>query len=291
MRLLSERMNPEPPPNVLTTDVVSDKLRNQIRHIAKHYLDHENKAYGSPFIFFTDDEIASICHIYEFNKGIGPLRNYTFKYIDELLVNTKSIDYFDLIDIICLVLHKSQNFKNNFGDNFEKDLNDTLRENYIGYRIAEGMLVPITEPVMAEEVILPAFHVMHRHGLFKPMDELHSAFRHYGDGNFADALNSASKALETVIEMCLRKRSVEFEKGEKTSKKIDRLVQSEMVPSNLQDSMNSLSKMLGAVGNIRNDMSGHGSATEKEIPENLVQYQLDMAASSILYLVKTVYGN
>ena len=44
MRLLSERMNPEPPPNVLTTDVVSDKLRNQIRHIAKHYLDHENKA-------------------------------------------------------------------------------------------------------------------------------------------------------------------------------------------------------------------------------------------------------
>lgn len=286
MKLLSKRMNPEPPPNVLTTDEVSDTFRNQFRHIAKHYLNHE-----MPYIFNTTEELWSICHTYEFEKGIEPLRDYTFRYLDELLRNTRSIDFLDLIDIVCIVLHNSNNFKCQFGNNFEKELNNILRRNYMGYQVTKGMLVPITEPMIAERVIMPAFLVMHRHGLVKPMEELHSAFRHYGDGEFADALNSASKALETVIELCLNKRSIEFEKGEKTSRKIERLVQSEIVPTNLMDSINSLSKMLGAVGNIRNDRSGHGSATKKAIPEGLVQYQLDMAASSILYLVRTVYGN
>lgn len=291
MRMLSERMHPEPPPNVLIKKEVSLKLRNQVRHKMRGYLDHEVNICYPVSVFCTNDEVESICYEYEFNKGIGPYNHYSFEYLDKLLMESKPVDFLDLVDITCNVLHNSRNFKGEFGNEFEEDLDEILRRNHMGYRVGEGELIPITDPAMAEEVIMPAFRILHRHGLDKARGELLAAFRHYGDGDYPGALSSAYKALETVIETCLNKKSVDFDPREKTTAKIDRLVRSGIVPNHLQDSMNSLSKMLGAVGNVRNNMSGHGSATERTIPESLVQYQLDMAASSILYLVRSVFGD
>ena len=284
MMLLSERMNPEPPPNVLVKDEVSDKLRNQIRHIAKIHLE-------SKFGYDDKSELVHIiCFGYDFQKGREPRSSYPFSYLDALLCKTKPVDFLDLVDVMCQTLHESPYFHSRSWNSFKNELDEILRMNYMGYRVGEGELIPITDPVMAEEVIMPAFLILHRHGLDKARGELLDAFRHYGDGKFPDALSSAYKALETIIETCLKARSVDFDPREKTTAKIDKLVGSGILPSHLQDSMNFLSKMLGAVGNVRNNMSGHGSADEKVVPESLVQYQLDMAASSILYLVRSVFG-
>ena len=285
MTLLSERMDPEPPPNVLIKKDVSDKLRNQVRHIAKNHLDRIPE-YGS-----CPNFVHLICVGYEFEKGWGPRKSYPFSHLDALLCNTKPMDFLDLVDIMCQTLYKSPYFSQESWNAFGREVDHVLRTNHMGYRVGEGELIPITDPVMAEEAIMPAFLILHRHGLDKARGELLAAFRHYGDGDYPGALSSAYKALETVIETCLNKKSVDFDPREKTTAKIDRLVRSGIVPNHLQDSMNSLSKMLGAVGNLRNNMSGHGSATEKTIPESLVQYQLDMAASSILYLVRSVFGD
>ena len=282
--LLSERINPEIPPNVLIREDVSLKLRNQIRHIAKNHLDRMPMP-GSQFDF-----VNTICSIYRFDKGWEPRDSYPFSHLDSLLSKTKPVDFLDLVDIMCQVLYKNAYFGSESWNTFQNELNHILTSNYMGYRVSDGKLIPITEPVMANKVIMPAFLILHKHNLDKAREELLAAFCHYGDGEYPDALSSAYKALETVIEMCLIKRSVDFNPREKTTAKIDKLVQSGLLPNHLQDSMNSLSKMLGTVGNIRNNMSGHGSATEKVIPESLVQYQLDMAASSILYIVRSVFG-
>lgn len=284
MILLSERMNPEPPPNVLIRDDVSLKLRNQIRHIAKIHLDRIPMP-GSQF-----DLVDTICFIYRFDKGWEPRDSYSFSHLDSLLSKTKPVDFLDLVDIMCQVLYRNAYFGPESWNSFQSELDHIMISNHMGYRVSEGKLIPITEPMIANEVIMPAFQILHKHNLDKAREELMAAFRHYGDGEYPDALSSAYKALETVIETCLIKRSIDFNPGEKTTAKIDKLVQSGLLPNYLQDSMNSLSKMLGAVGNIRNNTSGHGSATEKVIPESLVQYQLDIAASSILYIVRSVFG-
>ena len=284
MILLSERMNPEPPPNVLIRDDVSLKLRNQIRHIAKIHLDRIPMP-GSQF-----DLVDTICFIYRFDTGWEPRDSYSFSHLDSLLSKTKPVDFLDLVDIMCQVLYRNAYFGPESWNSFQSELDHIMISNHMGYRVSEGKLIPITEPMIANEVIMPAFQILHKHNLDKAREELMAAFRHYGDGEYPDALSSAYKALETVIETCLIKRSIDFNPGEKTTAKIDKLVQSGLLPNYLQDSMNSLSKMLGAVGNIRNNTSGHGSATEKVIPESLVQYQLDIAASSILYIVRSVFG-
>ena len=284
MSLLSERIDPEPPPNVLIRKDVSAKLRNQVRHIAKNHLDRMPEYSSCP------NFVHLICVEYEFEKGWGPRKSYPFSYLDTLLCNTKPVDFLDLVDVMCQTLHESPYFHSRSWNSFKIELDEILRKNHMGYRVGEGELIPITDPVMAEEVILPAFLTLHRHGLDKARGELLDAFHHYGDGEYSDALSSACKALETVIETCLKARSVDFDPKGKTTAKIDKLVGSGILPNHLQDSMNSLSKMLGAVGNVRNNMSGHGSADEKVVPESLVQYQLDMAASSILYLVRSVFG-
>ncbi len=284
MILLSERMNPEPPPNVLIRDDVSLKLRNQIRHIAKNHLDRIPMP-GSQF-----DLVDTICFRYRFDKGWEPRDSYSFSHLDSLLSKTEPVDFLDLVDIMCQVLYTNAYFGPESWNSFQSELDHIMISNHMGYRVSEGKLIPITEPMIANEVIMPAFQILHKHNLDKAREELMAAFCHYGDGEYPDALSSAYKALETVIETCLIKRSIDFNPGEKTTAKIDKLVQSGLLPNYLQDSMNSLSKMLGAVGNIRNNTSGHGSATEKVIPESLVQYQLDIVASSILYIVRSVFG-
>lgn len=283
MSLLSERMNPKSPPNVLVRDDVSQKLRNQVRHIVKNYLGF------IPIFDVRTNLVNQICVKYEFEKGWGPRDSYSFSYLDTLLCKTQSVDFLDLVDIICQVLYNNKCLDPELLNAFKEVLNDVLRSNYMGYRVAEDKLIPITDPAMAENVIMPAFLILQTHGLNKARGELMAAFRHFGDGEFADALNSAYKALETIIEMCLNRQGVDFDAREKTTKKIEKLVQSGMLPSYLQDSTMSLSKMLESSGNVRNNVSGHGSATEKKIPESLVQYQLDMTASSILYLVESVF--
>ena len=175
MTLLSERMDPEPPPNVLVRYEVSDKLRNQVRHIAKIHLE-------SVFEHHDKSELVHIiCFGYDFQKGREPRGSYPFSYLDALLCKTKPMDFLDLVDFMCQTLYKSPYFRARSWNSFENELDEILRRNHMGYRVGEGELIPITDPVMAEEAIMPAFLILHRHGLDKARGELLAAFRHYGE--------------------------------------------------------------------------------------------------------------
>ena len=130
-RLLSERMNPKPIPNVLVTDQASEKFRNQMRHIIYRLFNNPNA------IDHSNDVAESICSDFMFLKG-GPHYDSSFHdfvgIIDNALKGLPPENLFDFIDIICLKVSEDPYFKC-FYDEFEENVNDILRSNSIGLGI------------------------------------------------------------------------------------------------------------------------------------------------------------
>lgn len=281
-KLLSERMNPKPIPNVLVTDQASDKFRNQIRHIIYRLFNNPNP------IFHSNDVAESICSEFMFLKGGS---HYDSSYhdfveiIDEALQELPPEDLFDLIDIICLKVSEDPFFICFYGE-FEKNVNDVLRSNSIGYKLVEGMLVPFTEEVEAEELIVPAFRILNRHKLNAASEYLSNSFDYLEDGNYEEAITSAFKAFESVLESVLTKCGISFNKKDTTARKIDLLTSSGLYPSYLESSVQALNNLLKAPNSVRNNESGHGSSEAKDIEVCMVQYEIDMVTSSILFLVR-----
>ena len=148
-------MNPKPIPNVLVTDQASEKFRNQVRHILNRLFKNPNG------INRSSDVAESICSDFVFLKGDSPYDSPYYDFvgiIDEGLQKLPPEDLFDFIDIICLKVSEDPYYMC-FYDKFEEDINDVLRSNSIGYKLVEGMQVPFTEEVEAEELIVPAFRV------------------------------------------------------------------------------------------------------------------------------------
>ena len=280
-RLLSERMNPKPIPNVLVTDQASDKFRNQMRHILKKLFDNPNT------IDRSDDVAESICSDFMFLKGGPPYSSYHdfVDIIDEFLQKLPPEDLFDFIDIICLKVSEDPYFMC-FYDEFEEGVNDVLRSNSVGYKLVEGMLVPFTEEVEAEKIIVPAFRILNRHNLDAASEYLSRSFDYLEDGNYEEAVASAFKAFESVLESVLTKCSVSFNKKDTTARKIDLLTSNGLYPSYLESSVQALNNLLKAPNSVRNNESGHGSSKAKDINVCMVQYEIDMVTSSILFLVR-----
>lgn len=54
----------------------------------------------------------------------------------------------------------------------------------------------------------------------------------------------------------------------------------------LFENYNKLIDLIKVPGEIRNKNAGHGSVDSKTIPDCLVKYEIDLVASSILFLVR-----
>ena len=281
-KLLSERMDPKPIPNVLVTDQASEKFRNQICHTIYRLFNNPN------LNFHSNDVAESICSEFMFLKG-GPhydSPHHDFvEIIDEALQKLPPEDLFDFIDIICFKVSEDPYFMC-FYDEFEEDINDVLRSNSIGYKLVEGMLVPFTEEVEAEELIVPAFRILNRHKLNAASEYLSRSFDYLEDGNYEEAVTSAFKAFESVLESVLTKCGIAFDKKDTTARKIDLLTSNGLYPSYLESSAQALNNLLKSPNSVRNNESGHGSSEAKDIEVCMVQYEIDMVTSSILFLVR-----
>lgn len=283
LRLLSERMNPKPIPNVLVTDQASDKFRNQMRHILNRLFNNPNT------INHSNDVAESICSDFMFLKGGSPYDSQYHNFveiIDQGLQKLSPKDLFDFIDIICLKVSEDPYFMC-FYDEFEENVNDVLRNNSIGYKLVGGMLVPFTEEVEAERLIVPAFRILKRHKLNVASEYLSRSFDYLEDGNYEEAVTSAFKAFESVLESVLTKCGISFNKKDTTARKIDLLTSNGLYPSYLESSVQSLNNLLKAPNSVRNNESGHGSSKAKDIKVCMVQYEIDMVTSSILFLVRS----
>lgn len=143
-KFLSERMHPEPPPNVLISDVVPDQLRNQIGYLINEYVIKR---------ICSESTVGEIVQNFGYKKGF-PTSEYYEKnpswVLNNWIKNLEDKDLLDLLDFIGQSIFniKISNFEdfqnelndliiNNFED-FQNEVNDSLIRNSMGYKMVNG---------------------------------------------------------------------------------------------------------------------------------------------------------
>lgn len=278
-KLLSERMNPSPPPNVLIMDDVSDKLCNQVIFVIRAHLSRCD-CINLPRLYY------SAIDNYDYYAGNDPDRKCDEDTMYDMLRGMYSTDFLDFLDVICNTLLSDPFFSGCFGEQFIHDINDVMISNSMGYIIAGDQLIPNTDIKEAEEIIIPAFHTLSSLGMNSSFEYLELSYEHYKNRNNPEAILSAFKALESTVEFLLKRLSVDHSAEDRIVKKIKLLIENLGIQTYLMEDFNKLIDLMKCPGEIRNKLSGHGNADIINVPDYFVKYEIDLVASNILFLVR-----
>lgn len=277
-KLLSERINPQPLPNVLITDVVSDKLRNQIRYFIRCFqVSYDDGPYQELYRLAIDR--------WRFCTGLGPDVTINNDLMDDMLIIMEPKEFFDFLDVICHVYLNDLSFNSLYGRQFRTGLNDILISNSVGFIVVGTQLVPNTDLKEADEIIFPAYHTLSELDLVVVSHHLEDAYEHFKNHKNIDAVLSAHKALESMVDSLLERTDTKTQKQDFASK-VRALSTVIGLESLLSDNISGLFNMITQSCPIRNKYSGHGSAEEIKIPDSLVKYEIDLVASNILFLAR-----
>ncbi|WP_400201855.1 AbiJ-NTD4 domain-containing protein [Candidatus Methanarcanum hacksteinii] len=280
-RLLSERMFPSPPSNVLITDHVPEKARNQLLFVLRRYYDSND--YGCNGVNFLPKE--SLYH-YAYLKGYDPDSKFLSMNVYDVIKVFNDKELLDYLDIICFKSFNNSHFKSFYWADFVEEINDVLITNSMGYTVANNQLIPCTDIKEAEEIIIPSYHTMFELNMKATSDHLDDAYDHFKNRRNQDAILSTFKAMESAIEQLLDNANVTYSKDETTSKKMEKLADKLNMESYLTEDLKKIVSLLKIPGEIRNKNAGHGSVDHPDVEDHLVKYEIDLVASSILFLAR-----
>ena len=117
-------------------------------------------------------------------------------------------------------------------------------------------------------------------------DIMSKATDHFKNRRNQDAILSTFKAMESAIEQLLDNANVTYSKDETTSKKMEKLADKLNMESYLTEDLKKIVSLLKIPGEIRNKNAGHGSVDHPDVEDHLVKYEIDLVASSILFLAR-----
>ncbi len=280
-RLFSQRMNPSLPPNVMITDEVPERVRNQLVMLIRKYLSLNGLAY------LSNELQSTVLDRYHFCKGNDV---YEFTYqpsIYDIIKESDDWDCLDILDIVCDVLLNNGGFLSYCGEQFRIDFNDVLLSNSMGYIIVGTQLVPNIDPGEAAEVIMPSYYTLASMGADAVSQHLDDAYNFFKERRNLEAISSAYKAVESITDLLLKKTNTRFENGDKTINKIKLLDQTLGIESIMAEDFNKLIDLMSRPGKLRNKYSGHGSSVIVDVPDHLVKYEMDLVASNILFIARS----
>lgn len=275
-KLLSSR---EKEPLPLQFDIVSEKCRNQF--VALFYNVMEDSKVDERAVY---DEIRM-------NLGLKPLSpNTAYLFGNEMEIITKDLDdtqFKDLIDMVCqLFFEISQDVKRFNYLAFVDDINDVLRENGLGYKIQDGMMIRYADKNELERIIEPGFEILASNGFDVPREYLLNAFESYKNKDNSAALVNATKALEATIDKISSLMGVKNDKKANINSKLKSLLDKDLCPRYNESFINALYKLLSEAA-ARNNEGAHAKTDKVDVDDHIVQYALDQTMASILFLVRS----
>lgn len=150
-------------------------------------------------------------------------------------------------------------------------------------------MLPMTEPKETEEIIVPAFHILNNHNLKEAEKDLKDTYDLLKDGMNEKAVLSANNALENVVERTLDKRHIEYNKKDSLNCKLDNLIKKTLMPEYTKSSLNSLISVMMLPETVRNNNGGHALAKGTVVHDYMVEYEIDLVCSTILFIVRSIY--
>lgn len=224
---------------------------------------------------------------------------YNLEFINGFLSEKnvlKAIDYIELACRFANNISKDEKYAYNverysfdeITNNAIEELNYRFNEHSLGYQFVEGQIIRRDNTFTHSEIIKPSLEILSRKRFKGASVEFHKAHEHYRKGKYHEALNECLKAFESTMRIICDKQKWTVKSNATASTLIKVCFEKQLIPAFWESKFTSLRTLLeSGVPTARNKLSGHGAgAEEKEIPRYIVEYALNMTASTILFLVE-----
>ena len=286
--------------DVYVYDDIPHKLRNQIFHIIKEYLNQEN--------YSREDKLSIIEAVYkeicgEFglkkleNNVLGSMSDYgEIQYFFDNLTEVDEV--LDVIDIFLYYLKESENIATSryqflnldyTADNALEDVNVRFKENGIGYQYLNGKIIKVDNELLHINIITPVFSLLSKKEYENINDEYLKAHEHFRFHRNQDCLNECSKSFETAMKIICSKNNWTFNKNDTSKSLINTLLTNKFLPLYQETYLSTLRQLLASsIPAVRNKNSAHGQGTEKQMVSNeLAGFMLNITGSTIKFLIET----
>jgi hypothetical protein len=220
--------------------------------------------------------------------------------IDYLLTQPTE-DALDLIEVAFVLIngtlramdaYERQHYHLGDPDDAINELNARFRQHAIGYEFSGSRIIRVDSQYIHAEAVKPAIELLYGagKGFSGPLQEFLEAHDKYRKGDHKDAIVAASRAFESTMKAICTARGWPFDPHKDTASSLIKIVfDNGLVPSWMQNQFTALrSVMESGVPTPRNKTSGHGQgATPTKVPDHLVRFTLNLAASNIVFLIES----
>lgn len=174
-------------------------------------------------------------------------------------------------------------------DDAIQELNTRFAQHGLGYAFSAeaNQLVRMDSQFTQNEIVEPAWHVLHELGFDGPVDEFRRAHKYFRQGDAKDAATWAVKALESTAKAICDERRWKYDKNRATAKPLlDLLFKKGLVPSELESHFGGLRAALeSGLPTIGNAHARHGQGSKRrDMEDSLAALAMHLCAASILFL-------
>ncbi|ENX04555.1 STM4504/CBY_0614 family protein [Acinetobacter modestus] len=305
LELFSKRNKPKKEIDVYTYNNLPDQFRVQITYVLQDLFGESGeKLY----------EIVRIENIYKnlvqwLVRDFGvyylhqsyrhDIYSYRAEFINGFLSEKdfeKAMDYIELAFRVANNIAKNEDYENSVkrcgfdvvNQNAIEELNYRFDEHGLGYQFVEGEIIRRDNTFTHSEIVKPSLGVLAGKRFSGASLEFHKAHEHYRKGKYHEALNECLKAFESTMRIICNQQKWSIKDTATASTLIRVCFDNHLIPSFWESKFTSLKTLLeSGVPTVRNKLSGHGAgAEEKKIPRYIVEYAINMTASTILFLVQ-----
>ena len=169
------------------------------------------------------------------------------------------------------------------------ELNARFQEHGVGFQLVSGRILRNDSEYVHAEAVKPALALLAEKPYAGANKEFLSAHEHYRHGRYEEAIADALKSVESVLKAICTKRVWPYAQTDSAKTLLDTAFAKGLVPTYLQSEFTALRSTLeSGVPTVRNKQAGHGQGVLlRQVPEHLAAYILHLAASGILFLVRS----
>ncbi|EOJ0085052.1 STM4504/CBY_0614 family protein [Pseudomonas aeruginosa] len=286
-------------PDVLQCDTLPIDLKKQVGMLIEEALGHSETPNNHLAVHVYAQIIQALAEEWA-RPDLLPLRfeRYFEKPLVDIFVDEPDVER--SLDVIELVFRSANRQAENAEyypgfdgrghvDDCIEELNTRFREHGVGYAYVNDEIIRVDSEMMHTEVVKPVVHFLNVPGFEGAQEEFFTAYSHYRQGLYKEAITAANKAFESTMKVICEQKGWEYKKRDTASKLIMICIEKGLFPGYYQSHLSSLFNLLeGGVPAIRNNEGGHGQGVEvKTVEPHIVSYTLHMAASAILLLVNS----
>lgn len=305
LELFSKRNKQKKDNDVYTYDVLPNQFRVQITYIfydlfgkngenLQRIITRENIYKPLVEMLARDFGVFHLTQDYKHEY-----EGYNLEFINGFLsekITAKALDYIELSFRVANNIATDKDYEYavqsiGFDQQCEKaikELNYRFDEHGLGYQFVEGQIIQRDNTFTHSEIIKPSLEILSRKRFKGASSEFHKAHEHYRNGKYHEALNECLKAFESTMRIICDKQRWNVKNTATASTLIKVCFDNNLIPAFWESKFTSLRTLLeSGIPTARNKLSGHGAgAEEREIPRYMVEFALNMTASTILFLVR-----